>query len=93
MIAVYLWKAGSAEGVTDDHGRARSLAAGFMLANGAAEAVVETAHYGDAVRLLDPGYVRTGGPCWTGRRQGSRVVWRCRWVPAPKPAPALAAAS
>jgi hypothetical protein len=92
-MKVFLWAAGSAEGVTDDHGRARSLAAGFMLANGAAEAVVETAHYDDAIRSLDAGYAKTAGQRWTGHRQDSQVVWNRCWVKAPKPEPPLLAAS
>lgn len=91
MITVYLWKAGSAQGVTDDSKRARRRAARSMRENGAAEAFVETLYFDDELSLMDAGYVNRGGPRWTGRRQGNRVVWRCRWVPAPGPDPVLAA--
>jgi hypothetical protein len=91
MITVYLWKAGSARGVTDDSKQARRQAARSMRENGAAEAVVVTAYFDDELNLMDPGYVNGGGMRWEARRHGSRIFWHCRWVPAPKPGPALAA--
>ncbi len=90
-MRVYLWEAGSALGVTDDHARARTLAADSMLANGADEAVVEPADFDDATRSLTAGYVRTAGRRWTARRQGRRVVWTCGRVPAPQLRPLWAA--
>jgi hypothetical protein len=91
LVIVYLWQAGRDLGVTDDSKRARRLAASCMRDSGAPEAVVVTAHYGDDHSSMDPGYVDKGGLRWQARRRGSRVVWNCRWVPAPKPELALAA--
>jgi hypothetical protein len=88
-MIVYLWQAGTALGVTDDSKRARSQAARFMRDNGAARAVVETSHYDDDNRSLDPGYVNRGGLRWEARRQGSRIVWSVCWSSAPKPEPML----
>jgi hypothetical protein len=90
-MRVYLWEAGSAEGVTGDHARARALAGRSMLANGAAEAVVEPADFDDAVKSLEAGYVRTTGRRWTARREGRRVVWTPGLMPTPQPKPLLAA--
>jgi hypothetical protein len=90
-VRVYLWEAGRAEGVTDDHARARALAARSMLANGAAEAVVEPANFDDAVKSLEAGYMKTTGRRWTARRDGGRVVWTAGLMPAPHPKPLLAA--
>ncbi len=90
-MKVYLWVAGSAEGVTDDDGRARSLAAGSMLENGAPDAVVEPAVFDDATKSLEAGYVRTAGLRWTAHRQGGHVVWNSRRAGAPEPRPLRAA--
>ncbi|HEY1619667.1 MAG TPA: hypothetical protein VGG25_18745 [Streptosporangiaceae bacterium] len=82
----YVWRAGSAEGVTDDDGRARDRAAEFMGKNGAARAVVETVHYDDWMKSMNDGYADRGGIRWDGRRQGGRVTWSSRWVQGTEPA-------
>ena len=91
-MKVYLWQAGTAEGVTDDDERARTLAASFMGENGAAEAVVETADLDIGIKALAAGYAKTQGKRWVAQLHGSQVVWNCRHVSAAKPAaPELAA--
>ena len=85
-MILYTWRAGSAEGVTDDDRRARDAAAKFMRVNGAALAVVETVHYDDWMKSMNDGYASRGGMRWDGRRHGARVTWTGRWVPAPGPA-------
>ena len=82
-MILYAWRAGSAEGVTDDDGRARARAAEFMGETGAALAVVETVHYDDWMKSMNHGYVSCGGMRWDGRRQGGRVTWTSRRVPPP----------
>lgn len=91
MITVYLWKTGSVQGVTDDSKQARRQAARSMREKGTAEAVVETSYFDDELSLMDAGYVTRGGLRWEARRHGGRIVWHCRWIPAPKPGPVLAA--
>jgi hypothetical protein len=90
-VIVYLWRAGSAEGVTDDPVKARALAARFMLAGGATEAAVETAHYDGGSTSLDAGYALAAGLRWTAHRQDGQAAWNCGWAAAPN-APALTAA-
>jgi hypothetical protein len=88
-MRVYLWVAGSSEGVTDDQDQARRLAARFLLENGAAQAVVEPADLD--LSSLDHGYERIAGRRWTASRQGSQVDWASRRVPAPGHQPLRAA--
>jgi hypothetical protein len=90
-MRVYLWEAGTARGVTDDPVRARRAAAGFLLSDRAAEAVVVPADFDDAVASLTTGYVRTVGRRWRGHRRGGKVVWVAWSVRAPQPEPLRAA--
>lgn len=84
MNTVYLWQAGSTEGVVvADRRRARSRAAACMRETNVAEAVVETHYYTDAIRVrpdgVTGGYIRAEGPHWTGRLYpGGRVFWKRR---------------
>ncbi len=82
-MRVYLWEAGSAEGVTDDQDRALRLAACCLLENGGARAVVEPADLD--LSSLERGYTRAAGRRWTASRRGSEVAWASRRVPAPAP--------
>lgn len=77
MIAtVYLWQAGTAEGVTDTPRKARSAAA--SCGRGGRSLVVEQAHFVVGTETLQDGYLRTSH-YWTGRRHPSgRVTWRLR---------------
>jgi len=76
-VIVYLWRAGSAEGVTDDRKTALRTAARFMRATGAGEAVVETARYDDVTGSPRAGYAKADGPHWVARRHADgRVTWR-----------------
>jgi hypothetical protein len=78
-VIVYLWQAGSAEGVTDDHERARRKAARFMRTTGTDKAIVETARYDDGIRSLGAGYAKADGPHWVARRHANgQVTWRLR---------------
>jgi hypothetical protein len=64
-VIVWLWAAGSAVGVTDDHANARRAAVFFMRSAGT-----------DA---LSAGYEPTGAPRWVARRHpGVRIRWRMR---------------
>jgi hypothetical protein len=85
-MILYTWRAGSAEGVTDDDGRARDAADRFMRVNGAARAVVETVHYDDWMKSMSDGYANRGGMRWDARRHGGRVTWASRRVPDPRQA-------
>ena len=67
-MIVWLWAAGSAVGVTDDHANARRAAVFFMRSAGAAAAVVEQAYFISGARSLGPA---TSG---TALRAGSRAV-------------------
>jgi hypothetical protein len=82
-MILYVWRAGSAEGVSDDDGRARDAAVRFMCGNGADRAVVETVHYDDWMKSMDDGYADRGGMRWDGRRLGGGVSWASRRVPDP----------
>jgi hypothetical protein len=82
-MILYVWRAGGAEGVSDDDGRARDAAVRFMGVNGADRAVVETVHYDDWMRSMDDVYADRGGMRWDGRRLGGGVSWASRRVPDP----------
>jgi len=77
-VTVYLWQAGTAEGVNGDQVRARELAAGFMTRTGAVTAMVEQAVL--VIGSLDSGYRKLPGGRWEARRHpAGEVTWRqCR---------------
>jgi hypothetical protein len=78
-VIVWLWAAGSAEGVTDDYTKAREAAASFMRMTGTDTAVVEQAHFITGISSLSAGYERAGAPQWIARRHpGGRISWRLR---------------
>lgn len=83
-MILYVWRAGSAEGVTDDDRLARARAAEFMGRNGADRAVVETVHYRDWDNSMSDGYADHGGTLWEARRRGGRITWAGCWVPDPR---------
>jgi hypothetical protein len=75
-VIVWLWRAGSAEGVTDDEVKARTAAASFMRSNRVNTAVVEMAYFDDGVKSLSSGYVSADAWRWVARlHPGSRVSW------------------
>jgi hypothetical protein len=76
-VIVWLWAAGSAVGVTDDHKKARRAAVFFMRDAGTDAAVVEQAYFVSGTRSLWAGYERAGAARWVARRHpGGRVSWR-----------------
>jgi hypothetical protein len=86
-VIVWLWAAGSAEGVTDDYAKARRAAASFMRKTGTSAAVVEQAYLITGIRSLSAGYEKANAPHWVARRHpGGQISWRQRW-----PKPGLAA--
>ena len=91
MMRVYLWQAGSADGVTDDLEKARDRVAGSLLKERAPAAVVETAWFDDGADSMGSGYVRSNEPRLTAHLRVGRVIWSDHWVPAPGAAPLRAA--
>ena len=78
-MIVWLWAAGSAVGVTDDHKKARRAAVFFMRSAGTDAAVVEQAYFISGARSLGAGYERDGAARWVARRHpGGRISWRMR---------------
>ena len=78
-MIVWLWQAGSAEGVTDDFEKARRTTASFMRSSGTDAAVVEQAYFIPGIESLSTGYERTAGPHWVARRHpGGRISWSLR---------------
>lgn len=78
-MIVWLWRAGSAEGVTDECRKARRAAASFMRGTGTGSAVVEQAHFIPGIDSLNTGYEKAGAPRWVARRHPSgRISWRLR---------------
>jgi len=74
IVTVYLWQAGSAEGVTDDEVAARELAASHMKP-GAAPAVVEQALLVIGFRVSC--YQKLESRRWEARRDpAGEVTWR-----------------
>jgi hypothetical protein len=55
-VIVYLWRAGSAEGVTGDYGKAQERAVTFMGGAAASTAVVVEARFISGSRSLTSGY-------------------------------------
>jgi hypothetical protein len=87
-MIVWLWAAGSAEGVTDDEEKARRTAASSMCETGTGSAVVEQAYFIIGIDTLVTGYQKAGAPFWIARRHpGGRVSWTLH-----RAAPGLAAA-
>jgi hypothetical protein len=83
-VIVFLWQAGTAEGVTDDREKAQKQAAFFMGRAGASTAVVEQARFTGGNRSLGSGYQLAQGLYWVARRHpGGQVSWEPRW-PAPE---------
>lgn len=78
-MIVWLWAAGSAVGVTDDHKKARRAAVFFMRDAGMDTAVVEQAYFISGTRSLIAGYEPAGAPRWVARRHpGGRISWLMR---------------
>ena len=77
-MIVYLWQAGSAEGIADTSWRARRRAAGSMRRLQEQAGRVEQAQFVFGTESLHAGYHRApGDPYWTGRRHPSgRVSWQ-----------------
>jgi hypothetical protein len=77
-VNVYLWSAGTAEGVTDSQRKACENAAAWMHCQQADTALVERAHFIPGVESMQAGYTRAPrDPCWAGRQHpGGRVSWR-----------------
>jgi hypothetical protein len=80
IATVYLWRAGTAEGVTDTPRKARIAAArcerGGRLEGAGRALVVEQARFVPGTETLRDGYLRTSR-YWTGRRHpDGRVTWR-----------------
>jgi hypothetical protein len=87
-VNVFLWQAGTAEGVTDSPGKARRHAARWMRRQETDTARVEPAHFVSGIETLDAGYLPSSAPHWTGRRHPSgRVTWRLRAPSLERPAP------
>jgi hypothetical protein len=75
-VIVWLWRAGSALGVTDDEVKACTAVTSAMRSNRADTAVVEMAHFDDGVKSLSTGYVRADAPRRVARlHPGSQVSW------------------
>jgi hypothetical protein len=73
-MIVFLWQAGTAEGVTDDYVKAQLHAFCFMRRTGASTAVVEQAYYISGIDTLVSGYQRADAPRWVARRlPGGRI--------------------
>jgi hypothetical protein len=83
-VIVFLWKAGPAEGVTDDYELAQSRASDVMCKTGASGAVVEQARFIDGSRSLDSGYQLTPGRRWVGRLYPGGVGWDRQPLPVPE---------
>lgn len=76
MIEVFLWQAGTAEGVAGDYVVAQVRAFCFMYAAGASTAVVEQAAFIGGGASMDSRYLPLPGRRWVGRRRpGGRVCW------------------
>ena len=77
-MIVYLWSAGTAEGVTDSPRKARRHAAAWMGRQKADTALIEQAHFIPGIESMEAGYTRTPrDPYWAGRRHPSgRISWR-----------------
>ena len=75
-MIVFLWSAGTAEGVTDNPRKAHDDAAALMRSQEADTALVEKAYFIPGFGSLETGYL-PAGPCWTARRHpNGRVSWR-----------------
>jgi hypothetical protein len=86
-VIVWLWQAGSTQGVvvTGNQARARRKVASCMRDTGTVTAVLEMAHF-DGMKSLNAAYAPVDGECWIGRCHPSgRVSWRLR-APAREPA-------
>jgi hypothetical protein len=76
-VIVWLWSAGNARGVTDNHEKAREAAVLFMRGAGTDTAVVEQAHYVTGIDTLVTGYQKADAPHWVARRHPSgRITWK-----------------
>jgi hypothetical protein len=84
-VIVYLWSAGTAEGVTDSPGWARWHAAKWMVQQQADTGrVVQARFIPGTGSLEDASYERLPrDPHWAGRRHPGGVSWELR-APAPK---------
>jgi hypothetical protein len=72
---VWLWSAPQSMGVSDNLGKARLAAAGYMEIGGTA--VVEPAWYVDEISPVPNGYEPACGTRYAGvRRPSGRVSWR-----------------
>jgi hypothetical protein len=75
-VIVWLWDAGSANGVSDNESRAIQAAEGAMRAIGpaAVTAVVERAFLVSGIESLTSNYLRTGGG-WPGTCRKGLITW------------------
>jgi hypothetical protein len=80
-MIVYLWQAGSAEGVAGDYGKAQEQAVTFMCRAGAGTAVIEEARFISGDTSLASGYQASADRRWVARRHlGCQVTWELRPV-------------
>ena len=76
VVTVWLWKSGTAEGVTGDEKRARQLAESFMGVD-TATALVKSALFISGPELLADSYYQPLGTPWSARRgRDGQVQWR-----------------
>jgi hypothetical protein len=74
---VWLWEAGTAEGVTCDERRARQIAESFLSAGRADTALVEGAVFVCDLKSLSDSYYRPSSGRWSARRgQDGRITWK-----------------
>lgn len=74
---VWLWEAGTAEGVTCNERRAREIAESFLAADRAATALVERAFFVCDLKSLSDSYYRPSSERWSARRgRDGRIMWR-----------------
>jgi hypothetical protein len=79
-VIVWLWQAGSTQGVvvTGNQAKARRRVASCMRDTGAVTAVLEMAYF-DGMKSLNATYAPVDGQRWLGRCHPSgRVSWRLR---------------
>jgi hypothetical protein len=77
VTEVFLWQAGTAEGVADQYMVAQVRAYCFMRTTGASTAVVEQAALIDGGASMDSRYAPVPGHHWVGcRRPGGRMSWK-----------------
>jgi hypothetical protein len=77
-VIVWLWSAGPAEGVTDDHARARRTAEAFMRLRQTDTAIIEQASFIPGITSMEIGY-ENDVLSWVACRQPcGQVTWNPR---------------